>query len=177
MNIIDYKNLVATRLMRLGFTADYLISCKMPLQVENSSLVPGGLDVFDRELWMQKDTLAAWQSMQTAASNENIELKVVSAFRSVEYQCELIQKKLNRGIDLVEILKVNAAPGFSEHHTGKALDLTTPDCEPLSESFELTEAFDWLVRNANTFHFYLSYPRNNPWNIVYEPWHWAWRKT
>ena len=41
-----------------------------------------------------------------------------------------------------------AAPGYSEHHTGRAVDLTTPACDPLAEEFENTQAFDWLHLNA-----------------------------
>ena len=68
---------------------------------------------------------------------------------------------------------VNTPPGYSEHHTGRALDITTSDCEPLTEAFELTEAFTWLVTHASKYQFSLTYPRDNPYGIIYEPWHWA----
>ena len=66
-------------------------------------------------------------------------------------------------------------PGFSEHHTGRALDLSTPGSEPLSEAFDQTAAFDWLNTHARRFEFSMSYPRNNTTGINYEPWHWACR--
>ena len=115
--------------------------------------------------------------MKSDAAIENIELQLVSAFRSVEYQCELIQRKLDQGLNLAEILMVNAAPGFSEHHTGRAIDLTTPGEKPLEESFEKTNAFEWLKNNAGDYGFTMSYPRDNPWGIAYEPWHWAWEAS
>jgi len=149
----------------------------MPLQIEAEKLVSAGPDVFDREQLMHPDTLIAWQEMKTVSAIDNIQLQLVSAFRSVEYQCALIQRKLDQGIDLAQILTVNAAPGFSEHHTGKALDLTTPGAEPLEESFETTDAFSWLQKNASDYGFSLSYPRDNPWGIAYEPWHWAWEPS
>ena len=34
----------------------------------------------------------------------------------------------------------------------------------------------WLRTNAPRFGFHLSYPRNNPHGIGYEPWHWCWRR-
>ena len=74
---------------------------------------------------------------------------------------------------LVDILRVNAAPGYSEHHTGRAIDLGTIGCRALEEEFELTEAFAWLENNAAHFQFSLSYPRNNPSGVIYEPWHWC----
>ncbi|HLP25741.1 MAG TPA: D-alanyl-D-alanine carboxypeptidase family protein, partial [Acidobacteriota bacterium] len=35
--------------------------------------------------------------------------------------------------------------------------------------------FRWLKRHAGEFGFTLSYPKNNPHQIGYEPWHWCWR--
>ncbi|MBT8145423.1 MAG: D-alanyl-D-alanine carboxypeptidase family protein, partial [Gammaproteobacteria bacterium] len=64
---------------------------------------------------------------------------------------------------------------FSEHHTGRALDLNTDGCAVLQEEFENTSAFQWLMAEAQSFGFILSYPRDNPWGIVYEPWHWCYQ--
>ena len=173
----NYRHALLKQLLPLGFTSAFLDDYKMPLQIEAEKLVSAGPDVFDREQLMHPDTLIAWQEMKTVSAIDNIQLQLVSAFRSVEYQCALIQRKLDKGIDLAEILTVNAAPGFSEHHTGKALDLTTVGEEPLEESFETTDAFSWLQKNASDYGFSLSYPRDNPWGIAYEPWHWAWEPS
>jgi D-alanyl-D-alanine carboxypeptidase len=72
-------------------------------------------------------------------------------------------------------LRVNAIPGYSEHHTGRALDLHTGEAEPLSETFELEPAFAWLQEHALTYGFTMSYPKNNELGIAYEPWHWCYR--
>ncbi|RBC14748.1 D-alanyl-D-alanine carboxypeptidase family protein, partial [Xanthomonas oryzae pv. oryzae] len=55
-----------------------------------------------------------------------------------------------------------------------ALDIGTPGEPPAEESFATTPAFAWLRNNANAFGYRLSYPRDNPHGIVYEPWHWRW---
>ena len=73
-----------------------------------------------------------------------------------------------------DILRVNTAPGYSEHHTGRAVDIATPGSRPLTEEFEDTDAFRWLTARAVEFGFSMTYPRDNPWGIAYEPWHWAW---
>ena len=78
------------------------------------------------------------------AAKARIQLLIVSGFRGMEYQARLIRKKINAGPADSEILQVNAAPGFSEHHTGKAVDIATPGSRPLTEDFENTEAFQWL---------------------------------
>jgi D-alanyl-D-alanine carboxypeptidase len=116
----------------------------------------------------------ALQSMQQAASGDGVEIQVVSAFRSVEYQCSIIRRKLEKGQDIEQILQVSAAPGFSEHHSGRAVDLTTPGYAVLEEEFELSEAFAWLTGRADEFRFRMSFPRGNPHGVAYEPWHWAW---
>ncbi len=164
---------VPQQLRLLGITEEHLAQCRLPLTEEACTLVDAGLDVFERALQMTPETYDAWRAMEHAAKLDAIELQVVSAFRSVDYQCELITRKLTQGQRIDDILCVNAIPGYSEHHTGKALDLTTPDCPPLEIAFEQTDAFRWLERHASEFSFYLSYPRDNTAGIDYEPWHWA----
>ena len=113
--------------------------------------------------------------MRAAALRDGIALDAISGDRSHAYQLGIFRRKLARGLSLAQILEVNAAPGYSEHHSGCALDIGTPGEPPAEESFERTPAFDWLMRNAGEFGFVLSYPRDNPHGIVYEPWHWCWR--
>lgn len=164
---------LSTRLRALGITEKMEQSCRMPRYEETTALVDAGKDMFGRPQQMTADACNAWHRMRTAAARDGIELKLVSAHRSVDYQCQLIQDKLDQGREIEEILCVNAIPGHSEHHTGRALDLHAGDEEPLLESFENHPAFDWLNRNAADFGFHLSYPRNNPDGIDYEPWHWC----
>jgi D-alanyl-D-alanine carboxypeptidase len=102
---------------------------------------------------------------------------VVSAYRSVAYQEGIVRGKLDRGHALEDILRVSAAPGYSEHHSGRALDLTTPGFTALEEEFECSRAFAWLTENAGAFGFRLSFPRDNDHGIAYEPWHWAWQES
>ncbi|HIB92569.1 TPA: D-alanyl-D-alanine carboxypeptidase family protein [Candidatus Poribacteria bacterium] len=137
------------------------------------TLVSAGLDIFDREQFVTPTTLSCWSKMLSAARREHIELALVSAFRSVDYQCRLIREKLEKGLDIVDIVRVNAIPGFSEHHTGRAIDITTSGCKPLSIDFDQTLAFEWLISNAGEFNFSMSYAKNNSLGIDYEPWHWA----
>ena len=105
---------------------------------------------------------------------EGIDLKVVSAFRSIDYQRGIIERKLKAGQSVEQILAVSAPPGYSEHHTGRAVDVMTPGGPILEETFADTDAFRWLEQNACRFGFVLSYPRGNAHGFAYEPWHWAW---
>ncbi|MEZ5415492.1 MAG: M15 family metallopeptidase [Opitutaceae bacterium] len=116
----------------------------------------------------------AWRTMQTAAHNDGITLSAISGHRSVAHQAELIRRKLADGQRIGDILTVIAAPGYSEHHTGRALDIATPADPVLEERFAKTTAFAWLQNHAPRFGFRLSFPPNNPAGFTYEPWHWFW---
>ena len=124
---------------------------------------------------LHPDAFIAWEKMRDAAKEQGAELDMVSAFRSIARQLEIVEKKRKRGLSDEDIFKVSARPGYSEHHTGKAIDLSTPGFLVLEEEFENSEAFKWLIGNANKFGFYLSYPRDNKYGIIYEPWHWCFK--
>ncbi len=156
----------------LGIPADYGLTCGMPRQPECVELVDVGNDAFGRPARLQAATATAWQRLQVAALTDGVELQLVSAFRSVDYQRQLIQRKLERGIGIESILQVNAAPGFSEHHSGRALDIGCPGYAHLEEEFEQSPAFAWLQRRGGEFGFRMSFPRNNSIGVLYEPWHW-----
>lgn len=129
-----------------------------------------------RAIRLQRPAAEAWRAMQAAAGIAGVELVAVSGFRSVERQVELVRRKLDAGVPLEAALRLLAAPGYSEHHTGRAVDITTPGETPLEESFEGTNAFTWLARHAGGFGFHLSFPRGNTAGIAYEPWHWCWSR-
>lgn len=156
----------------LCIPVSYPVQCSMPLQQECPGLVQAEPDVFGREAWLEAQTCAAWQAMRAAAELAGVTLQLVSAYRSYEYQKQLFLRKLARGDQIGEILKVNAAPGFSEHHSGRAVDLGSPGFPHLEEDFEASPAFAWLQQHATRFGFRLSFPRNNPYGVLYEPWHW-----
>src|SRR5690606_31205051 len=107
-----------------------------------------------------------------AARADGIQLYIVSAYRDLERQAEIIRRKQRQGLPLERILAASAPPGYSEHHTGRAVDINTPGCRALEEEFEHTEAFRWLTRRAARFGFTLSFPRGNRYGYIFEPWHW-----
>ena len=130
-----------------------------------------------REYRLTPAAAAAWRTMKQAAASDSVVLKLVSAFRSVDRQVEIVREKLAEGASIDEILSASAPPGFSEHHTGRAVDITSDGAAPLEIEFEQTPAFRWLSKNAGQFGFALSYPVHNPYGYDYEPWHWCFRPT
>jgi D-alanyl-D-alanine carboxypeptidase len=134
-----------------------------------------GCDIYQREQRLIPNAAQAWETMCVAAASDNVQLQVVSAYRSADYQAGIIRRKLEKGQEISEILRVSAAPGFSEHHSGRAVDITTPAYPVLEEAFETSQAFSWLQASAAEFNFNMSFPRDNPHGVAYEPWHWAWQ--
>ena len=158
----------------LGIPADYSRVRGLELFLEPAKLVPVGEDLHGREQRLIEPAARAWHGLVESAATEGIELQLVSAYRSIEYQEGIIRRKLDQGQTMQDILKVSAAPGYSEHHSGRAVDVSTPGFEPLEEEFERSGAYAWLCASARGFGFCLSYPRGNPHGVAYEPWHWAW---
>jgi D-alanyl-D-alanine carboxypeptidase len=158
----------------LGVPLDYGRQRGLRPQREPARLQCIGFDIQQRPAWLRPRAAAAFLRMRRAALRDGIELQVVSAWRSYDYQLGILRRKHERGLDMATILAVSAAPGYSEHHSGRAVDLTTPGAAALEEAFEQTPAYAWLRRHAHAHGFALSYPRGNRHAIAFEPWHWCW---
>ncbi len=112
--------------------------------------------------------------MQRAATRDGIDLVAVSGFRDKAYQQGLFDRNLGKMGQAIEVTKVSAPPGYSEHHTGYALDVgdgSQPETH-VEPTFETTKAFEWLQHNAGRFGFEMSFPKDNKQGVSYEPWHW-----
>lgn len=160
---------------RLGIAPGYAAARQLALVPEPARLIFAGYDRYRRPLWLTAAAATAWQRMRAAAARAGVALDAISGYRSHAYQLGIFQRKRARGVALDAILAVNAAPGYSEHHSGRALDIGTPGEAAAEESFEATPAFAWLDAHAADFGFMLSYPRGNPHRISFEPWHWCLR--
>lgn len=158
----------------LGVPGDYARARGLRRVREPLHLWAIGKDIHDRDQYLAPAAARAWLRMRAAAAADGHDLQVVSAFRSTAYQLELLRRKRERGQSIGQILAVSAAPGYSEHHSGRALDLTTPGFAALEEEFERSPAFAWLTGHAARFSFRLSFPRENRHGMAYEPWHWCW---
>jgi D-alanyl-D-alanine carboxypeptidase len=147
----------------------------LPLFDDAGELMVIGISSSGSPYYLTPEAGNAWLRMRDAAEPDGVILTVVSAYRSFQRQFEIVKSKIEKGIRPEIVFSVSAPPGCSEHHTGRALDLSTPDCIPLDISFEKTAAFLWLQKNAEAFGFELSYPESNPFRFEYEPWHWCYQ--
>ena len=136
------------------------------------SLVP--LDA-SSDIKLQPEVRDTITEMIARAKADGVELGVISGFRTLADQDHLyFDLKAERGESAQTRAEVSAPPGYSEHHTGYAVDFIDErkvDTH-LDKSFETTAAFRWLKKNAAYFNFEMSFPKDNPANVSYEPWHW-----
>jgi D-alanyl-D-alanine carboxypeptidase len=156
----------------LGIPRDYAVKRRLKPLAEATELVSVVASNDKRMVRLAPAAADAWKRMRDFASSDGIALEALSGFRSVERQTEIILGKLKAGDKIEVILQTVAAPGFSEHHTGRAIDIGVPGEPPLTEAFAQTKAFRWLKSHAHDYGFKLSYPKGNRHGFAYEPWHW-----
>jgi D-alanyl-D-alanine carboxypeptidase len=161
---------LAEQLRQLSLQPDDVAG--MEVHPEATSLVLVGIDHFDREAFLVPAAAEAWLRLHEAATRSGLNLLLISAFRSFARQAALFQRKIDQGWRPKDIMCIVAPPGYSEHHTGRAVDVGAPGHTELTEDFELTNEFKWLQSRAASYGFSMSYPRDNPKGVQYEPWHW-----
>jgi len=114
-------------------------------------------------------TLPFLQDLMSAATSSNIDIKIISAYRSFGAQSEL--KSNYKMIYGSGSNQFSADQGYSEHQLGTTVDFTTSEIGAAFSGFDRTEAYQWLSDNAYKYGFILSYPENNTY-YQFEPWHW-----
>jgi len=137
-------------------------------------LVVGTYRQTGREVRMRSDAARALLDLMEQARKDGVGIVAVSGFRTVAYQENLFQRAVAKYGSEEAAVRWVGRPGHSEHHTGLAVDLgeaDSPACD-VEPQFENTQAFHWLQKHAAHFGFELSYPRDNPRGVHYEPWHW-----
>ena len=118
--------------------------------------------------YLHKDAAAAFNKMKAAAAKEGITLTAYSPFRSKSTQIANFRNKMSsKHRTFEENLKWSAPGGYSEHHTGYAVDICN-----VNNNFANSEEYKWLTKHASEYGFELSFPKNNAQGIGFEPWHW-----
>ncbi|MEL6490088.1 MAG: M15 family metallopeptidase [Cyanobacteria bacterium J06634_6] len=151
---------------------DTLLNHRRYEVADPSTLVPLSSNA---NIKVQAEVQEVVAAMIEKARIEGVQLGVISGYRTLEDQDYLyFDLKAERGQSVQTRAEVSAPPGYSEHHTGYAVDFidkTRPSTN-LSQSFDTTDAYAWIVKNAPYFNFELSFPKDNDANVSYEPWHW-----
>ncbi len=120
-------------------------------------------------LKLRKEASEALINLFDAAENDNLTFTPYSAYRSYDYQNTLYTNYSARdGVDAADTY--SARPGHSEHQTGLAVDINSPE---YSYSTVSPEGYDWLLENAHNFGFIVRYTEStiDITGYMEEPWH------
>lgn len=108
----------------------------------------------DKGNMLEVRAATAFIAMRAAAAAAGVPMVVESAFRTMEQQTLLWTAYMSG-----ERTDPTAAPGYSPHQNGVAVDVTT--------ARGTNATYHWLVRNAHLFGFKAT--------VASEPWHWEHR--
>ena len=153
----------------------------MPILVNPTHAIPEGYvpqvtPITGSEYQFDVNAVSYLNQMMGEAYDQGVILYPISAYRSNESQTRNFNQKLeeNKASGLSDeeayalTAKYIAVPGTSEHSLGLAVDLNS-----LDESFDQTQAFQWLQEHCADYGFILRYPKDKVeiTGIAYEPWH------
>lgn len=125
-----------------------------------------------RDMVICRSAAEAYERMAEAAANDHIYLKMNDAYRSHKHQKELIEQTAKiKGIE--ETMKTAAPAGFSEHHTGLAMDISGAIDENGLHITENEDAYEWLANNCYRYGFMIKNLKGKEdiTGTAYEPWH------
>lgn len=178
-NIITYVNIgldheYYTNVTKIDNEDDLLVLVNKYHSL-SSSYVPKDLTTISskyqwlgRSNQLTKEATQAFETMCEAALKDNITILAGSGYRSYNYQKTLYNNYVARdGFDEAETY--SARPGYSEHQTGLAMDITNKYGFIDKDDKEYT----WLVNNSYKYGFILRYPENKEkiTGYMYEEWH------
>lgn len=147
-----------------------------------SDYVPNDLEIPDiafsfsgyhEKKLMREEASKALEAMFQDAEEAGLSLLGVSGYRSFERQQAIYDRNVERdGRRQADLY--SARPGFSEHQTGLAMDISTPSIHNrLDETFAATPEGKWLADHASEYGFIIRYPKDKSeiTGYAYEPWH------
>lgn len=134
------------------------------------------LNYKEEKVKVETKTLLAFQKLKDYLKEQDINIYIDSAYRSIEEQEKIYQEfKEEYGLEYAN--KIVAAPKTSEHHTGLAIDIVIMKNNKYIESNEELlkeeEIFETIHKNLADFGFILRYPKTKEKITAYpyEPWH------
>lgn len=163
--------------------AMFLVNNENPLPDNYDSMIKTKLVHTSWREYYMDDRMADYMiNMIAAAAKDGINLEVVSAYRTIEYQQQnfdnSVQQRMDNGMTYDEAYadtaKEVAFPGKSEHNAGLSADIMSDEYTSMDDDgFKNTKAYEWLSQHAAKYGFILRYPEGKEaeTGIIYEPWH------
>lgn len=161
----------------------FLVNNQNPLPDNYDSIIDTTLVYTSwREYYMDSRMADYMIRMIDDAAADGINLEIVSAYRTIEYQQQNFdnsyQQRLDSGMTeeeaYADTAREVALPGKSEHNAGLSADIMSNEYTSMDDDgFKNTEAFAWLSEHAADYGFILRYPEGkyDYTNIIFEPWH------
>jgi zinc D-Ala-D-Ala carboxypeptidase len=161
----DFRSATILVNKQFGLPADFVPYDLIKAQVPLSPL--------SRNSLIRKDVNEALKVLFDAAKAEGVELWFHSGYRSYTEQKRVYQRYVRRHGEK-SANTFSAKPGYSEHQTGLAVDITSPKSRSLfSQGFGDSKEGKWLAENSYRFGFVIRYPKEKSeiTGYIYEPWH------
>lgn len=133
---------------------------------------------FGEEKYFDARAIGPLEDMCEAAAEDGVDLWVISAHRTYDYQQMLFSAELaeyksyhpdaSEDEAIIGAASVVARPGTSEHNLGLAVDFNS-----VEESFENTPQYKWLRQHSSEYGFIMRYAadKQDVTGVIYEPWH------
>lgn len=116
------------------------------------------------------ETTAAYKELTADLQKEGMKIYIVSSYRDIAYQNNLYNYYL-KSDSKQEVDTYSARPGYSEHHTGRALDIS--QVYNNLDAFEGSKEAKWVYENAYKYGFIVRYKEEqmDVTGYIFEPWH------
>lgn len=157
---------------------DYLVlvnkTNKLPDDYEAKLSLVTVKNCFGKEFQVEKETCENFSALREDLLQSGIQIELESAYRSVARQKELIEElRATEGDDYVK--NYAAVPGYSEHHTGLALDVTVVENGKATNDVygKWETPYQKMHRKLAEHGFILRYPpgKTAVTGYAYESWH------
>ena len=124
--------------------------------------------------YLVQDAYDAYAEMYAAAKADGMNLLVTTSYRGYGFQSTLYWNYVNQdGQENADTY--SARPGYSEHHSGLAVDLSTPSLTNAFTEFVYTDEYKWMQENCYKYGFIQRYTDENQYITGYQPEAWHYR--
>ena len=161
---------------------DYLVLVnkysQLPDDWEKNVELVSAKNAWDEDIKLEKETYKQYKKLEKDLKKDGVTIVLDSVYRSVKEQQNLWDrwsKDPEKGIEYAK--KYAAVPGYSEHHTGLAVDIVIKKDGKLIEEnedmIEEREIFKKIHKKLSKYGFILRYleGRDDITGYTYEPWH------
>jgi D-alanyl-D-alanine carboxypeptidase len=172
--LIDEEYEAAKRRLIIELAKDSYVEGETPLMIEGIVLVNKEYGIpSDFATGLDEEMLKQFELMKADAKSDGLDINIRSGYRTQETQETLFNNYVAKD-GLEEAMRYSAVPGFSEHQTGLAIDISNGDSQTsIGDWFTETPQATWLYENAWKYGFILRYPegKENITGYKYESWH------